>query len=476
MSYEKVDVSRVRFAHLRRILAILAAKAAGAASRRLQRGGGTALPGLVAEHVAPTLLGFLLDQVPGGTIFVTGTNGKTTTAALLRNILANGDRSVLHNATGSNLTRGVLSMLLLHTTWRGELGLAPASMAVLELDEAAIVQALRQHWPSCILVTNLFRDQLDRYGEVQTIAAGLRTAFSHLDSGTALILNGDDPLVASLGDSYSGPVHYFGLDDPGMARDDIELAADSHYCPHDATPLTYARAYYGHLGDYACEQCGWQRPEREVRATEVALEGFAGAEFTVSLPAASQRVHLRVPGLYNVYNALAAAAAAGHFGATSESIAQGLDDTNPAFGRAEVIEVGGRRAWLLLIKNPVGANQVLRLLATEDEPLHVLVLLQDRAADGHDVSWIWDVDFERLASASVIAGGRRAEDMTVRLKYAGAEPSAVSQEIASAFDRALADVPSGGTLYVLATYTGMLEMRRVWSKRGLVRRYWEDQT
>lgn len=464
----------VPFARLRRILAILLAKVAGAFSRNLQQGGGTALPGLVAENVAPALLGHLLDQVPAGTVFVTGTNGKTTTAALLRNVLAAGDRTVLHNATGSNLTRGLLSMLLQHTAWNGRLRLTPGSMAVLELDEAAIVQALRQHRPSCIVVTNLFRDQLDRYGEVQTIAAGLRQAFSHLDAATALILNGDDPLVASLGEAYRGPVHYFGLDDTELARADIELAADSHYCPHDATPLTYAQAYYGHLGDYACGACGWRRPEREICAGEVLLHGFVGAEFTVSWPVDDLRVNVRVPGLYNVYNALAAIAAAWYLDATAHAIADGLRETIPAFGRAERIETAERTAWLLLIKNPVGANQVLRLLAAEDGPLHVLVILQDRAADGHDVSWIWDVDFECLADATLTTSGLRAEDMAVRLKYAGKNHVTVTSKISGAFDSALADVPVGGTLFVLATYTGMLAMRGIWAERGLVRRFWED--
>ena len=469
-----VDDRRIPFSRLRRIVAILLAKIAGAFSRRLQQGGGTALPGLVAEHISPDLLGFLLSQVPAGAIFVTGTNGKTTTAALLRNILAADGRTVLHNATGSNLTRGVLSMLLEHTSWNGRLRVVPDSIAVLELDEAAIVQALRQHRPTCIVVTNLFRDQLDRYGEVQTIAAGLRSAFAHLDAATALLLNADDPLVASLGEAYGGPVRYFGLDDPNLARDDIELAADSHYCPHEATPLRYAAAYYGHLGEYVCPTCGWQRPERDVRATKAVLHGFAGVDLTVSVPHEDFRVRLRVPGLYNAYNALAATTAAWRLEVAAEAIVAGLNATIPAFGRAEFIEFGERKAWLLLIKNPVGANQVLRLLAAEDGPLHVLAILQDRAADGHDVSWIWDVDFECLASAAVTASGRRAEDMAVRLKYAGLEDITVLRDIANAFDHAAETMPAHKTLFILATYTGMLEMRRVWAERGLVRQFWEE--
>ena len=459
---------------LRRAIAILIARFAGAISRRLQRGGGTALPGLVAEHLAPDLLGVLLSQVPAGTVFVTGTNGKTTTAALLRNILAVGGRTVLHNATGSNLTRGVLSMLLEHTGWHGRLDLAPDSIAVLELDEAAIVQALRQHRPACIVVTNLFRDQLDRYGEVQTIAAGLRSAFAHLDSSTALLLNGDDPLVASLGEAFNGPVRYFGLDDLDVARDDIELAADSHYCPHDAEPLQYAAAFYGHLGVYACHACGWQQPQRDVRATKVVLHGFAGVDLTLAVPESELRVHLRVPGLYNVYNALAASAAAWYLEVPEHAVSEGLSATVSAFGRAEVVESDGRTVWLLLIKNPVGANQVLRLLAAEDGPLHVLAILQDRAADGHDVSWIWDVDFECLANATVTTGGRRAEDMAVRLKYAGGGNIAARGNIAHAFDFAADATPVEGTLFILATYTGMLELRKVWAERGLVRQFWEE--
>lgn len=472
---EAADGRSVGLARVRWIIAILAAKVAGVVSRRLQQGGGTALPGLVAEHIAPNLLGHLLRQVAGGTVFVTGTNGKTTTAALLRNILARSGRTVLHNASGSNLTRGVLSMLLQHTAWRGRLRIPPESIAVIELDEAAIVQALRQHRPTAIIVTNLFRDQLDRYGEVQTIAAGLRNAFKKLDSSTALLLNGDDPLVASLGEVYAGPVRNFGLDDPALARGNIELAADSHYCPQDATPLEYAAAYYGHLGEYACAACGWQRPERAVRATNVAMHGLAGVDLTVSVPHEDFRARLRVPGLYNAYNALAAATAAWHLETTAETISKGLGATIPAFGRAEAVEIEGRSAWLLLIKNPVGANQVLRLLDAEEGPLHVLAILQDRAADGHDVSWIWDVDFECLQSAAATASGLRAEDMAVRLKYAGLQGLTVMRDIARAFDRATAAVPAGGTLFILATYTGMLEMRRVWAERGLVRQFWEEE-
>ena len=459
---------------LRRVLAILVARAAGAVSKRLQRGGGTALPGLVAETIAPALLGFLLAQVPAGAIFITGTNGKTTTAALLRDILHAAQRPVLLNATGSNLTRGVLSMLLEHTAWHGTLRVAPTTMAVLELDEAAIVQALRQHRPRCVVVTNLFRDQLDRYGEVQTIAAGLRSAFANLTDSTALLLNGDDPLVASLGEGFAGPVHCFGVDDLSMAREGVELAADSHYCPQDAAPLVYDAAFYGHLGAYTCSACGWQRPARAVRATAVELHGLAGAAVTIAFPEGTDGAQLRVPGLYNVYNALAAAGAAWHAGAPPEAIRQGLENTAPAFGRAEAVTVADRTAWLLLIKNPVGANQVLRLLAAEERPLHVLAILQDRAADGHDVSWIWDVDYEELADAAFTVSGRRAEDMALRLKYAGAEGVAVTRSIARAFDEALSNVAPGGALFVVATYTGMLEMRRAWAARGLVRRFWES--
>ncbi len=471
---EIVSDRRVAFSRLRRTIAVLAARVAGAFTRRLHQGGGTALPGLVAEHVAPDLLGHLHSQVTGGTVFVTGTNGKTTTAALLRNVLVHSGRTVLHNASGSNLTRGVLSMLLAHTSWSGRLRIAPESVAVIELDEAAIVQALRQHRPTCIVVTNLFRDQLDRYGEVQTIAAGLRTAFGGLNSSTALLLNGDDPLVASLGEAGKVPVHYFGLDDPDQARADIELAADSHYCPHEATPLQYAAAYYGHLGNYVCPTCGWQRPERAVRATSVVLHGFAGVDLSFSLPDKDLRARLRVPGLYNAYNALAATTAAWHLGIPAGAISEGLGATIPAFGRAERVEIGGRLVWLLLIKNPVGANQVLRLLAAEGGALHVLVILQDRAADGHDVSWIWDVDFECLAGAEVTASGVRAEDMAVRLKYAGVQDATVIRDIAQAFDHVAAAMPAKETLYVLATYTGMLAIRQVWADRGLVRQFWED--
>jgi UDP-N-acetylmuramyl tripeptide synthase len=321
---------------------------------------------------------------------------------------------------------------------------------------------------------NLFRDQLDRYGELEAIAARWQQMTAALPGGSHLARNGDDPLLASL--AHAGPVLTFGIDDAGSALPEMQHASDSKWCPACGTRLHYQRVYLGHLGDWRCPSCGLMRPQLDVWADTVEPHGLDGTRFVLRTPLGDAAVELPMPGLYNVYNALSAAAAACAVGGVDVArIASGLERFDAAFGRFERLRVGDRNAVLLLAKNPAGANELIRTLTADGQPKQLLVALNDRIADGRDVSWIWDVDFELLTGHvhEVVTTGTRAAEMAMRLKYAGVEPGrlVVDGGIAAALDRALAG--GEGPVYLLGTYTAMLELRAVLERRGVVRPYWE---
>ena len=297
-----------------------------------------------------------------------------------------------------------------------------------------------------------------------------------LPATTALAVNGDDPQVGELAHERPGAI-VFGLDDPRVARPSLQHAADSKYCVRCGTPYEYAAAYVGHLGDYRCPACGHRRPPLDVAARELELNGLESVGFRLVTPAESRRVELRVPGLYNVYNALAAASLALAFDATLDEIVSGLGSFSAAFGRFERIPVGDRRILMLLIKNPAGANEAVRTIVDGAAPTIVVVALNDAIADGRDVSWIWDVDFEPLLGGldRLVATGDRAAELALRFKYGGFDPGAIDvvPSLERALDRGLELVPPGGELVVLPTYTAMLALRKIVADRGFARPYWE---
>jgi UDP-N-acetylmuramyl tripeptide synthase len=329
-------------------------------------------------------------------------------------------------------------------------------------------------------LSNLFRDQLDRYGELEALADGWSELVARRAGDTAFVLNADDPLVADLGRDREGRprerITYFGLEDRAHALERIEHASDAKHCRRCGTAYRYSAAYLGHLGDYACPNCGNARPQPQVSGRDVELRGMTGSAFTLTSPGGETRVTLRLPGLYNVYNALAAAACCLQLGMTLEDIRRGLESFAAAFGRAEEVAVGGRSVSILLVKNPAGANEVFRTLAAADSGLDVWMVLNDRIADGRDVSWIWDADFETLAphAARVVCSGTRAEELALRLKYAGVSPTrlAVVPPLERGLDHAL-EANGNATLYALPTYTALLELRDVLTDRGHAPRYWQ---
>jgi lipid II isoglutaminyl synthase (glutamine-hydrolysing) len=445
---------------------IALARAAGRLSRLVGAGGGTTVPGKLLWKVDPGAVDRLAARLPLGSALISATNGKTTTAAMAAEILR-GRMRLAHNSSGANLVSGVASTLL--DAQGAELGL-------FEVDEAALPEVAARVRPRAVCLGNLFRDQLDRYGELEHVAAGWRTAVCDLPASAALALNGDDPQVGDLaGDRPDAVV--FGVDDPACARPSLQHAADSKYCVRCGTPYAYAAAYVGHLGNYRCPSCGHGRPALDVVAREISLRGLESTEFTLDTPDGARKITLRLPGLYNVYNALAAASLARTLGATLDEVATGLGRFSAAFGRFERITVGDRRLLMLLIKNPAGANEAVRTIVDGGAPSLAVIALNDAIADGRDVSWIWDVDFEPLLPGleRLIATGDRAAELALRFKYAGMDEDAIEviPSLERALDRGLELTPVNGELVLLPTYTAMLALRKTVAERGFVRPYWE---
>ena len=402
-------------------LAVAVGRLTGLASRLIGRGG-TAVPGLVAERLDRSLIEHLASGLSDGVVIVTGTNGKTTTTKMLVAILESAGKRVLTNPAGSNLARGVATALI--TAFRR--GAVQADLAVFEIDEAAVRALGARLTPRLIVVTNLARDQLDRYGELDTTAGHVAAAIEH---AAAVVLNADDPMVAGLCGARAAA--WFGAVDAirSTMPDDRSLYGEpmtpSGPAP-DSVLLSSVREGDG----------------------QVAVVRIGGSEVTV---------HLAVPGAYNGYNLAAALLAASILGVHPGAAVAALEAMQPAFGRGQVVPYRGRRVKLLLVKNPAGLNQAIRLLSDDVEPAQVLIAINDGHADGRDVSWLWDAGLEELAGSShrFGAGGVRCADMALRFKYAGimawSEP-----DFAVALDRVVDGAVEGETVYVVPTYTAML--------------------
>jgi UDP-N-acetylmuramyl tripeptide synthase len=447
-------------------LEIAAARGVAALSRRLGAGGGTTIPGKLLAELDRDAIDRLAARLATGTAVVSATNGKTTTTAMAAEILRPRYR-LAHNGAGANLVSGVASTLL---------SAGDADLGLFEVDEGALPELLQRLRPTAVCLGNLFRDQLDRYGELELVAERWREAVAALPAEAQLVYNADDPQLAAVAEAHERSVA-FGLDDPSVARPALQHAADSKYCVRCGTPYDYSAAYVGHLGAYSCPRGDHARPPLEVAAREISLQGLERAAFRLDTPEGSRRIELGLPGLYNVYNAVAAAALSRALGADLDEIAAGLERFSAAFGRFERIAVGGKRILLLLIKNPAGANEAVRTLVDGRPPQVVVVALNDEIADGRDVSWIWDVDFEPLLAGleTLVAAGGRAAELALRFRYGGLEEKAIEIEpdLDRALDRGLELTPDGGELVVLPTYTAMLGLQRLLASRGLAKPYWE---
>ena len=447
---------------------VVAAKAVGRVVRAAGRGGGTSLPGKVLTRLEPHAIGLLGARLAHGSAVISATNGKTTTAAMTASILERAGETLVHNRAGANMAGGVASSLA-DASRRGGRALT-GQLGLFEVDEFWLAPVVGELAPRALLLSNLFRDQLDRYGELEIIAD--RWAGVVASSAAALVLNADDPLIADLGRRREPT--YFGVEDDALAFAELQHAADSKHCRRCGHAYVYDAIYLAHLGRYHCPNCGNRRPDPTVTAREVELRGIHSAAFTLTTPAGDARVELPLPGLYNVYNALGAAALSLQPGAPLDAVVGGLEAVAPAFGRAETVKLDGRPTSILLVKNPAGANEVLRTLSLEGAQLDLFGVLNDNTADGRDISWVWDADWELLTPSvrRMTCSGTRAAELALRMKYAGvdADRLVVVPPLADGLDAALA--AGDGPLYALPTYTALLELRDLLARRGQVQGHW----
>ncbi|HEY0517731.1 MAG TPA: MurT ligase domain-containing protein [Solirubrobacteraceae bacterium] len=439
---------------------------------RLRGSGATSAPGKVLMGLAPDAIATLGARLQQGSALISATNGKTTTAAMTAAILERHGVRLVHNRAGANMAGGVASTLLAAARRGAQID---GELGLFEVDELWLSRIARQLHPRAILLGNLSRDQLDRFGELEAIADSWSELLASTD--TNAVLNADDPLLADLGRERAGGagVLFFGVDDDSLALPGMAHAADAKHCRNCGAPYMFDAVYLGHLGHYHCPSCSLQRPAPHVVASNVRLHGVRSAAFTLRTPAGEAEVTLALPGLYNVYNALAAAALAHALGVPTATIAAGLEATRAAFGRAESVSIAAadgatRELRILLVKNPAGTNEVLRTLALEPGEHELLGVLNDHIADGRDVSWIWDADFELLAPRvrSAVCAGTRAADLAARLKYAGVDPQRIRivEDLPSALAAAARSGERERPLYALPTYTAMLALRELLVARG----------
>lgn len=450
--------------------AVLTAKTVTFIVRSLKLGAASVLPGEIARRLQPKLLQLLSSQVKLGVILIAGTNGKTTTSLLLRTMLENKGCRVAHNATGANLENGLMTTLLENTNLIGQLN---ADYAILEVDENVVPKVLQPIQPKVILGLNLFRDQLDRYGEVDTISQRWKIAIASLPPETVIVANADDPTLSYMGQQLSQNVLFFGLSEPEQYLDEIPHAVDSIYCPSCGHPLDYQGVYLSHLGDYNCPSCGFHKGQLAVNSNDY-------PQILI--------------GLYNKYNTLAAVLAAQQLGVDEATIRDTITNFQAAFGRAEELEVKGKHVRILLSKNPVGMNETIRAVnqargkrqeargkkaEIEGEipfpASPVLLVLNDRIPDGTDVSWIWDVDTEKLVEqgGTLVVSGDRVYDMALRLRYSQPDGNnnmqlIVKEDLKEAIATALEHTSADETLHILPTYSAMLEVREVLTGRKIL--------
>ncbi|MEE0846042.1 MAG: MurT ligase domain-containing protein [Eggerthellaceae bacterium] len=414
------------------------------------RAGGT-LPGKIALHIDPHVIADLAGKAREGAVMVVGTNGKTTVTNLIADAFEAAGKSVICNRDGDNMSSGVASTFL-HAK--------PSDVAVIESDELWLARTAPQIKPRLVVLLNLFRDQLDRMGEIDRIQDSIVSALA-ATPGTTLAFNADDPLCAAIAARVSNNTIAFGVEGSmGLAQNTV---VDAQMCQQCLSMMEYRYRQYGQLGEYRCPSCGFARPARDWSATDVALSA-GGLRFNLQRNDGGGREAFAVTasfsGAYMVYNLLATAVATREMGVAPQAIQQAIDAFNPQNGRLQRFELGSRRVLLNLAKNPTGFNQNLKIILQDEGPKTVAFFINDKTADGHDVSWLWDIDFEELAGRKdqlVFAGGTRAHDMLVRLKYSGV-PAGIVSDVADVLAKS-ADASCGGHVYIIGNYTALPSLR-----------------
>ncbi len=405
-------------------------------------GGGSTWPGHVVLYLNKNFIkNALLDNPHLKVILITGTNGKTTTSTLLKFLLEKNGGRVFQNQEGANLLNGMASSMIKNSNLAGRLDF---ETALFEVDENTLPAAIEQTNPKALVILNLFRDQLDRYGEVDIIARKWREGLKKLTKKTTVFLDADDPQIFYLGKDLEARVTAFGLSKKFLHKGDVSHDVDSIYCPECGQRLNYQGIAYSHLGDYSCSNCGFKR----------VLTNTLGKNM----------LKTSLEGIYSLYNAFAAILVANKtFNISLASLKRDLPKFKPAFGRQERFDLNGRKIFLVLSKNPTGFNQSINVVSKriKKDRDNLLVVLNDRIPDGRDVSWIWDVDFENSPSPKkLFISGDRAYDMALRLKYAGFEKFEVDENLKKIINKAVNQTKEKSTLYVLPTYSAMLDVRK----------------
>ena len=455
---------------LRTMIAIIACKMTRFILR-VTGHGGTNLPGKVAVKLYPTLLNQLAQHVT--TIIVTGTNGKTTTSRMVEQCLKDANLSYFANKSGANLLTGITAEFAVHATNTGK---SKYTHALIECDEAAFKQVSRYVDAKFVVVTNVFRDQLDRYGELSTTLTSIGIGIDHSPSAI-VCLNADDSLSVSLAGRIKNKIIYYGVDTE-IYQDRVEEVSDAPYCIQCGHEYTYDYVTYGHLGSYRCEACGYSRPQPEVAVTQLLQTTPDSSLVEMKLGTQKYQIKINLPGGYNIYNAAACAAVGSALGLSPELVVKALGHFGGGFGRMEKFTIEGVDIRMILIKNPAGCNQVLNFLSNNEIPSLFVVALNDKTADGTDISWIWDVDFEKLIAGSrriteVIVTGIRADDMALRFKYTGIQPQKL--RIIKDYDQLLQEMlEQEAPVYIMPTYTAMLDLRAKISKNYGFKEFWES--
>ncbi len=448
---------------------------------RLFRRGGTTLPGKLAFKVYPGILKSIAKNFD--IIMVTGTNGKTTTTRIIEEILKNNNIDYITNKSGANLLSGITTIFIQAVTLSGK---PRHKVALIESDEAAFNQVTKHLQPKAVVVTNFFRDQLDRYGELYSTLNAVKSGLERIDNTTTVILNADDSMCASLGIETDKKVLYYGVAKDAYEGNTNDINTDAMFCIKCKSKYEYTNHIYGHLGGFYCTNCGYKRPAAHLECTGIQEAGSSYTTInwkcTPPLLEDDKEITTRInlPGLYNVYNAMAAATCGLALKYSVDTVKSALQSFECGFGRMESINVGDKTIKIILVKNPTGFNQVLNFLTLETQQLNIAFLINDNLADGTDISWLWDVDFEQLNNVSdkinnLFTSGVRGEDMAVRLKYSGLDTKKIRiiKDYQLLLERGLEETPAGGCLHILPTYTAMLDIRGILKKKFNLKEFWK---
>lgn len=440
---------------------------------KLSGRGATAAPGLYALKFNEILVQELIEKNNIKSIVISGTNGKTTTARIISHLLAE-KYKIIHNRQGSNLVRGIASTLIQKTSISGKIN---ENLAVWESDEAVLPELIKAVKPQILLLLNLFRDQLDRYGEIETIRKKWQKALGYLPKNSTIIANADDPSITSLLKSSQQKIIYFGIGDLTISLPKISNISDVKLCPLCGSRLTFETNFTAHLGKYSCAKCGFTRPEPISRAQKIKFNNDLSTNFEFRNSRTATTISTKLPGLFNIYNLLAASLTANEMGEPFNNIKNSILNFAGVFGRYQKISLEGKELIIFLIKNPTGANEIIRTIS-DIRDKNILVILNDKIADGRDVSWIWDTSWESLADTKPIfsVSGIRAKDMVLRLKYAGVklDKDNIQESIYYSVRHQVEKLDKNNTLYVLPTYTAMLETQKVLSKMGAISKWHKD--